>query len=83
MHHHRPLCVPAPDEIDQLAHVALAGQHHAVRRLDDVVDAEEEVVLAGIDRRGRATGVSSLIRLTRWLAREAATVAATWESGQT
>ena len=37
--------LPAGDEVDELLDVLPGREHHAVERLDDVVDAEEEVVL--------------------------------------
>ena len=78
----RPRLVPALDEVDQRGDVIVIRQHQSVGRRDDIVDADEEMVLGGIVS-GRSTGVARLMRVMRWLAPEAATVGASWERGQT
>ena len=45
MHHHRRPAVPALHELDQPCDVLLAGMGVAVHRLDDVVHAEDQVVV--------------------------------------
>ena len=45
--HQRPCAVPALGEIEQRAHMGLAGQGHALLRLCDVVQRQPEMVLLG------------------------------------
>ena len=51
--HERRRAIPAADEIEQLADMLVRRADHAVGRLADVVDREEEVIRRGDGRRAR------------------------------